>query len=39
MLFTWTKEKPEKILNISRTAEVDEEGNWTTVISAAVFIL
>jgi arginine decarboxylase len=39
MLFTWTKEKPPKTLNISKTAEVDDEGNWTTVISAAVFIL
>ncbi|MCD1295161.1 arginine decarboxylase, pyruvoyl-dependent [Methanocella sp. CWC-04] len=39
MLFTWTKEKPEKTMNISKTAEVDDEGNWTTVISAAVFIL
>lgn len=39
MLFTWTKEKPAEIRNIARTAEVDEEGNWTTVISAAVFIL
>jgi len=39
MLFTWTKEKPERTLHIARTAEVDDEGNWTTVISAAVFIL
>ena len=39
MLFTWTKEKPGKTMNISKTAEVDDEGNWTTVISAAVFIL
>jgi arginine decarboxylase len=39
MLLTWTKEKPERTLNISCTAEVDDEGNWTTVISAAVFIL
>jgi arginine decarboxylase len=39
MLFTWTKEKPVKTMNISRTAEMDDEGNWTTVISAAVFIL
>ena len=39
MLFTWTKEKPESTMNISKTAEVDDEGNWTTVISAAVFIL
>ncbi len=39
MLFTWTKEKPGKILNIAKTAEVDDQGNWTTVISAAVFIL
>lgn len=39
MLFTWTKEKPQKTLNVSKTSEVDDEGNWSTVISAAVFIL
>ena len=39
MLFTWTKAKPGKTMNISKTAEVDDEGNWTTVISAAVFII
>ena len=30
---------PQTTMNISKTAEVDDEGNWTTVISAAVFIL
>jgi arginine decarboxylase len=39
MFFTWTKEKPANTMNISKTAEVDDEGNWTTVLSAAVFIL
>lgn len=39
MYYTWKKENPVKTMNISKTAEVDDEGNWTTVISAAVFIL
>jgi len=39
MYFTWKKENPKTTMNIAKTAEVDDEGNWTTVISAAVFIL
>ena len=39
MYFTWKKEHPKTTMNIAKTAEVDDEGNWTTVISAAVFIL
>ena len=39
LYFTWKNERPESTMNISKTAEVDDEGNWTTVISAAVFIL
>jgi arginine decarboxylase len=39
MYYTWKNEHPRTTMNISKTAEVDDEGNWTTVISAAVFIL
>jgi len=39
MFYTWKKEYPLKIDCAARSAEVDEEGNWTTVIAAAVFIL
>lgn len=39
MYFTWKNERPQTTMNKSKTAEVDDEGNWTTVISAAVFIL
>ncbi len=39
MYYTWKNEHPQTTMNISKTAEVDDEGNWTTVISAAVFIL
>lgn len=39
MYYSWKKEHPIKISYASRSAEVDEEGNWTTVIAAAVFIL
>lgn len=39
MFYTWKKEYPVKIDYTTGGAEVDEEGNWTTVIAAAVFIL
>jgi arginine decarboxylase len=39
MFFTWKKEHPLKVNYAARSAEVDEEGNWTTVIAAAVFLL
>lgn len=39
MYFTWKNERPARTMNIAKTAEVDDEGNWTTVLSAAVFIL
>jgi arginine decarboxylase len=39
MFFTWKKEHPLKVNYAARSAEVDEEGNWTTVIAAAVFII
>ncbi|OPY25490.1 MAG: Pyruvoyl-dependent arginine decarboxylase [Methanocella sp. PtaU1.Bin125] len=39
MYYTWKKERPLKTDFAARSAEVDEEGNWTTVIAAAVFII
>jgi arginine decarboxylase len=39
MYYTWKKEHPLKVSYAARSAEVDEEGNWTTVIAAAVFII
>jgi arginine decarboxylase len=39
MFYTWKKEFPLRISYATRSAEVDEEGNWTTVLAAAVFIL
>ena len=39
MFYSWKKENPFKISHVATSAEVDEEGSWTTVISAAVFIL
>lgn len=39
MFYSWKKEHPKKINYASSSAEVDEEGNWTTVIAAAVFIM
>lgn len=39
MYLTWTNEKAAKTLHISRSAEVEENRKWTTVIAAAVFIL
>lgn len=39
MFYTWKKEYPFTISNAARSAEVDEDGNWTTVLAAAVFIL
>jgi len=39
MFYTWKHEYPLKISYATRSAEVDEGGNWTTVLAAAVFIL
>jgi arginine decarboxylase len=39
MYFTWKKERPLKVNYAARSAEVDDNGNWTTVIAAAVFII
>ena len=39
MYYTWKKEYPLKTSYATRSAEVDEDGNWTTVLAAAVFIL
>jgi arginine decarboxylase len=39
MFYTWKSERPAKINYAARSVEVDEDGNWTTVIAAAVFIM
>lgn len=39
MYYTWKKEYPLKINYTAGSAEVNEEGSWTTVLAAAVFIL
>lgn len=39
MYYSWKKEHPLKIDYTSGSTQIDEEGNWTTVIAAAVFIL
>jgi arginine decarboxylase len=39
MFYTWKKEYPLKINYTAGSAEVDEDGNWTTVLAAAVFII
>lgn len=38
MYSTWTKEEPERETSVSRSAEVEKD-TWTTVVSAAVFVL
>jgi arginine decarboxylase len=39
MFYTWKNERPARIDYAARSAEVDEEGRWTTVIAAAVFLM
>lgn len=39
MYSTWTNEEPLKTFNVARSSSVDEDGNWMTVISTAVFII
>ena len=39
MYHTWTKEEPIKTVHIARSADVEDELRWTTVLSAAVFII
>ncbi|WP_366943692.1 arginine decarboxylase, pyruvoyl-dependent [Methanofollis sp.] len=34
-----TDKTPEKTLNITESAIVDEDGRWTTVLAAAVFLM
>jgi arginine decarboxylase len=34
-----TDKIPRKTMNITETAVVDDEGNWTTVIAAAIFVM
>ena len=39
MYHTWTKEEPIKTVHIARSADVEDELRWTTVVSAAVFVI
>jgi len=39
MYSTWTKEPPFKTFSIPRSSAVHENGDWMTVISAAVFVI
>ncbi|MGB9131121.1 MAG: arginine decarboxylase, pyruvoyl-dependent [Methanosarcina sp.] len=39
MYSTWTNEAPLKTFSVPRSSFVAEQGDWTTVISAAVFII
>ena len=39
MYHTWTDEEPIKTVHIARSANVEDELRWTTVLSAAVFII
>lgn len=39
MYSTWTKEEPLKVTSVARSALVERESQWTTIVSAAVFIL
>lgn len=39
MYSTWTKESPLKTFSIPRSSAVHENGDWMTVISAAVFVI
>lgn len=39
MYHTWTKEEPIKTVHIARSANVEDELRWTTVVSAAVFVI
>ncbi len=39
MYHTWTKEEPIKTVHIARSADVEDELRWTTVLSAAVFVI
>ena len=39
MYHTWTKEEPIKTVHIAKSANVEDELRWTTVVSAAVFVI
>jgi arginine decarboxylase len=39
MYTTWTNEAPLRIFSVPRSSFADEQGNWMTVISAAVFVI
>lgn len=39
MYHTWTNEEPIKTVNTARSVNVEDELRWTTVLSAAVFVI
>jgi len=39
MYHTWTNEEPMKTIHIARSVDVEEELRWTTVLTAAVFVI
>ena len=39
MYTTWANETPLRTFSVPRSSFVDEQGNWMTVISAAVFVI
>jgi arginine decarboxylase len=39
MYHSITDKIPQKTMNVTETAVVDDEGNWTTVLAAAIFLM
>lgn len=39
MYTTWANEAPLRTFSVPRSSFVDEQGNWMTVVSAAVFVI
>jgi len=39
MYETWTESKPKETFNVATSAVVNADSSWTTVLSAAVFLL
>lgn len=39
MYHTWTNEEPMKTVHMARSADVEDELRWTTVLTVAVFVI
>lgn len=39
MYHTWTNEEPMKTVHMTNSADVEDELRWTTVLTAAVFVI